>query len=46
MQGWRASSARRRSIDAAAEFVSDRVAVAIDVAGGIVRTNGWPSRRS
>ena len=23
------------------EFVSDRVAVAIDVAGGIVRTNGW-----
>src|SRR4030081_1924045 len=23
------------------EFASDRVAVAIDVAGGIVRTNGW-----
>jgi phosphoribosylformimino-5-aminoimidazole carboxamide ribotide isomerase len=23
------------------EFISDRVAVAIDVAGGIVRTNGW-----
>jgi phosphoribosylformimino-5-aminoimidazole carboxamide ribotide isomerase len=23
------------------EFVSDRIAVAIDVAGGIVRTNGW-----
>src|SRR5258708_5245841 len=24
------------------EFVSDRIAVAIDVADGIVRTNGWP----
>ena len=37
----RVSSAQRLSGDAAAGVPSDRVAVAIDVADGIVRTNGW-----